>query len=201
MQRDYLDPIQDFLLWRERDARRQGYRQLGDSGIPAFYIPLSALRAYFQNSTRLKGTLNALFHDDTDRAPRASVVWDRYLRVLAILMSIKQGPMILQFIKGKDDMFQDSLLPFAPDSANFPRAADCDLPGSFCQEQWQYCPVNMRRYTNNELSSQRILPFQVEKAMDDGCGANVHKICVDEEYNELNSGSDRVRKCGKFWAT
>ena len=189
-QRDYDDPIQQFLSWQER-ARRIGYRKSSNGDDQARYISLKDLRAHFKDSRHLKRTLEALFKDDTQAAPPADLVWDKYLRVLAILISIKQGPMIVQFTN-KDMTYHDEKLPFAPQQANFPHASDCDLPKLFCEKQWQYCPVETKRFMEYELNDNYILPFCVEEPKDTGGSAYVYKIKVDEEYNELHPTPTRT---------
>lgn len=178
--------LQHFWSWEKSDSTlRNGYGGLDDEE-QAKYVPLTALRSYFDKPDRTKNLLKALFKDD--EAPAPLYVQSNHLRLFAILLSIGHGYMINHFVEY--DSLGDKQLPFHQRPANFPDIPSCDLWDLFYKRQWKYCPVELTYNMSKRLIKNAILPIRVECELGCGGSAKTYKIHVDEGYNRRSHHAD-----------
>ena len=189
-QQDENEYIQGFLAWQKsEEVLRKGYRAL-DGGAKAFYVPFRSLETYLGDRQRLKHILKAIFPEG--HSLNGEYIREHYLRILAILISIGQGRMILQFMKTQK--MQDTYLPFNSQDSGFPQSSGYDLPTRFCEHQWRFCPPKMVRHMEYSYEENAILPFRVEDFIEKGGSAHIFRICVDEDYNQLYQSHNEVRR-------
>lgn len=178
-QPDHENPIQRFLTWENSSAR---VGTLGpkneDTGR---YIPHTSLESYFNSPDMVKKILEAL---SLTKSPNARYVWQHYRWGFATLLSIGKGRMICQFVEF--EALQDKHLPFREGPpTDFPTSTDGDLFALFYRHQWRYFPLELNYRMRGPIPPSAILPFQVKKKLGRGRSANVHQVCVDEDYNKL----------------
>ena len=190
MQQDHHPPIQEFLEWQKSEQTvRNGYRGSRE-GQSVVYIPASSVETFFKEKDRLKATLRVLFPGDED-GPDADIIQRYYIRVFAILLEIGQGNMIARFLQ-LPPKFRDQSLPFDQHQEGFPLSSTCDLHALFWEHQWKYCPETMIGNMGFTMNNESILPFHIEEHVDSGGSADVYKIRVDKDYNQLNNSSVEV---------
>ncbi|KAL9632109.1 MAG: hypothetical protein Q9164_005519, partial [Protoblastenia rupestris] len=182
-QPDYEPAIQEFHQWRESEgARRSGIRG-SDNKTTCSFIPVSILGKYLVGqSDRIERLLQALFRSTEMLPPEPSYVRAHYLRPFAILLSIGQGRMILQFVLHKS--LEDHRLPFRGRPTDFPLT----IPDSyhlFESHQWQFCASKLEYDMRHHLDDQAILPITQIEEIGNGENAVFHKIVVEENYNGL----------------
>ncbi|KAL8831869.1 MAG: hypothetical protein Q9191_000621 [Dirinaria sp. TL-2023a] len=177
IQAEHDSEIQAFLRWHST-TRRPG---IGGSNhaTPYHFIPFSAVKEYLGANQRVERLLAALFVKNVD----AQYVREHYLRPLAILLLIGQGPMIQVFVRYLSLM--DHRLPFRTRPEDFPRSSDSNLFDRFHSEQWQFCAADLEYNMDLNLHKEEILPITHKEEIGWGGNAKVFKIVVDKEYNKL----------------
>lgn len=169
--------IQAFRRWISK-TRRRG---IGGSNhaTQCDFIPFSAVKEYLGASNRVESLLASICAKHVD----AQVVREHYLRPLAILLLIGQGPMIEHFVQYRSLM--DHRLPFRTCPEDFPHSADPELFSRFHIQQWQFCVADLEYNMDFHLHKEEILPIISKEEIGRGGNANVYKIVVEAEYNKL----------------
>jgi hypothetical protein len=170
-----------------------------DSSSSPVYYPDDCLQRFLEfragsgDTRRDKGTraLKTLLQAVLDRSSHSLPSLDDRLllrdspRVFSILLSLKRGHAILNFI-GKPH-FSDKNLPFDNRDAFIELTHDEKFCDEFFQRQWSFCAPKLDGFSGMVWEPERILPFQVLEQL--GQGANrTYLIQVDRDYNELAKG-------------
>ncbi|KAL8792768.1 MAG: hypothetical protein Q9195_004655 [Heterodermia aff. obscurata] len=177
IQAEHPSEIQAFWRWYLATVR-QGMGGPDHAAGRAF-IPLSAVQDYLGASQRVEGLLAALCAKHVD----AQYVREHYLRTLAILILIRQGPMINHFVRYSS--LTDKRLPFRTRPEDFPHSADPEFFDKFHVQQWQFCVTDLEYKMDLHLHQEEILPIIEKKEIGRGGNATVFKIVVASEYNKL----------------
>ncbi|KIX03656.1 uncharacterized protein Z518_07209 [Rhinocladiella mackenziei CBS 650.93] len=188
--------IQDFIRWID-DNSIQG---LTSDSSSAPFMPQKRLTEYIRQGTRLRNLLKELF-SPTD--PPVHVEPDAILKnctaVLAILVRIEYGRYIEEFVRHRE-LF-DNHLPFLTMPANFPRSNNEGVFfKKFDEEQWRFCAhIFSRARIDDQISASYILPITSKEKIAEGGTANVFRIQIHPDYDELDpptgdSDESHVRK-------
>ena len=177
IQAEHNSEIQAFWRWHWT-TRRRG---IGgpNHATQCDFIPFSAVQEYLGASQRVEELLAALSAKNVD----AQYVRDHYLRSLAILLLIGQGPMIEHFVRYLS--LKDNRLPFRTRPEDFPHSSDSEFFDRFHEKQWQFCAVDLKYTMDLQLHKEEILPITQKEEIGRGGNANVFKIVVHSEYNNL----------------
>lgn len=181
MQPGHYSEIQAFHKWI-KDARQPG---IGGSShlTECGFIPLSAVKDYLGANQRVECLLASLFGRDATRVADAESVRKHYLRPLAILLLIGEGPMIKHFVQYRS--LQDCRLPYRSEPEDFPGSPDPPLFKRFQDQQWQFCAADLEYNMNLHLYKEDILPIIHKEEIGQGGNAVIFKIIVEGEYNRL----------------
>ncbi|KAL9125734.1 MAG: hypothetical protein Q9217_005105 [Psora testacea] len=177
------DEIQAFRRWFSSSrTRRPGIR--GSSHVTQCeFIPPSAVKEYLGANQRVEDLLTSLFGKEASRIIDAEVIREHYIRPLAILLVIGEGPMIKHFVQYRS--LQDHRLPYRSCPEDFPFSSDPNFFQHFHNQQWQFCATDLEYNMNLYLHKEEILPIIHKQEIGHGGNAVVFKIIVDEEYNKL----------------
>jgi len=180
MQPEEDEEIQSFRKWSS-SSRRPGIG--GSSHVtPCEFIPLSAVKEYFEANQRVENLLVSLFGTEASRID-AEAVRNHYLRPLAILLFLGEGPMIKRFVRFRS--LQDQHLPYRTLPKDFPKNADPNFFENFHKQQWQFCAAELEYKMDLYLYAEDILPVKHKSEIGRGGDAVVFEITVHEEYNKL----------------
>ena len=169
--------IQAFWRWHWT-TRRAGVGG-PDHAARCDFIPFSAVQEYFGASQRVERLLAALDAKKVD----AHHIRKHYLRTLAILILIGQGPMINHF--SRYSSLTDKRLPFRTRPEDFPHSPDAEFFDKFHAEQWQFCVMALEYNMDLQLHKEEILPIIEKEEIGRGGNATIFKIVVDSDYNKL----------------
>ena len=173
--------IQEFLQWRSNSHNSRIGCKGSDNATGSRYIPQVALEAYL-TTERIRTLLEELF-DTPNPEPDPDRVRRKYLRPFAILLSAGFGRMIGHFVNRR---YEDQVLPFKGKPTSFPELTNRDLFSEFCKKQWQFCAMQLDYDMSDDLvDNDCILPIFEKEEIDRGGSAILHKIAVDEDYNNL----------------
>ncbi|KAG8534060.1 uncharacterized protein KY384_000903 [Bacidia gigantensis] len=185
LQRDDLEPIQEFLLWvqgnrcPEQDDPTSTFRS-------RYFIPYTRLKSYLGSTKKLERLLDALYpgQDASELPPRKNIT-EQYLRTFSILLCIGMGRFVKHFVQ--HDSLQDSKLPFTSRPARFPVSSDpnFDIFELFQRRQWEFCAQTLKYDMHNYFDTESVLPIIRRKKIAEGGSARVYKIELEAEYNEL----------------
>jgi hypothetical protein len=160
--------------------------------IPAFdafspasgrlFVPKQALRSYLTPNK-----IETLHRSCRRPTSHSEKVRNYYLAVFAILFEIGKGKYILHFIPY--DGFADEFLPFDEfTKKKWPH--DCrKFFDKFYDTQWEFCAQQLKagRLENKRMDPKRIIPIIAKVCLKGGPNANILKIKVHPDYNELVS--------------
>ena len=182
-QPDQDDEIQAFRRWIASSKTRRPGVGGSSHNTRCDFIPPSAVKEYLGANHRVEGLLTSLFGKEAIRTIDAEVVREHYVRPLAILLLIGEGPMIKHFVQYRS--LQDHRLPYRNRPEDFPFSKDQSFFERFHNNQWQFCAADLEYNMNVHLHKEEILPIIHKEEI--GCGGNaiIFKIVVDEEYNKL----------------
>ena len=173
--------IQEFYQWRSDSSNSRSGCKGSDNATGSRYIPQVALEAYL-TTERIRTLLEELF-DTKNPEPDPDRVRKKYLRQFAILLSAGFGRLIRHFVNHR---YEDKDLPFKGKPTSFPKSTTRDLFSEFCKKQWQFCAMQLDwDMSDDGVDSDCILPIFEKEEIDRGGSAILHKITVDEDYNNL----------------
>jgi hypothetical protein len=113
-----------------------------------------------------------------------SIVRTRYLRIFCILLSLKKGHLIINFIRSE---LHDDRLPFSLIDRPVDFSTDRDDPylwENFCNKQWLFCAAEFKGY-DIRLEKERILPIVEKVEVAVGENTTFYKVIIHEAYNLL----------------
>lgn len=175
--------IQAFRRWiSSSQTRRPG---IGGSShaTRCDFIPFSACKKYLGAHGRVENLLSSLFGKEAARNIDAQYIRDHYLRSLAILLLISEGPMIKHFVEYTS--LQDYRLPHRNPPDDFPFSPNPNFFERFSDQQWQFCAKTLKHMSDHDLHNEEILPITHKEEIGSGGNAVIFKVIVDEEYNDL----------------
>ena len=182
-QPDQDDEIQAFHRWISSSKTRRPGVGGPSHHTQCDFIPPSAVKKYLVAGRRVEDLLTALFGREASRGIDADRVREHYLRPLAILLVIGQGPMIKHFVQYLS--LQDHRLPYRTPPQDFPFSSDPEFFQRFHSQQWQFCAADLEYNMNLHLHKEEILPIIYKEEIGHGGNGIIYKIVVDEEYNKL----------------
>lgn len=182
-QPDQDDEIQAFHRWISASTTRRSGVGGSSHATQCDFIPPSAVREYLAAGRRVEDLLTSLFGREASRGIDADGVREHYLRPLAILLAIGQGPMIKHFVQYRS--LQDHRLPYRTPPQDFPFSSDPEFFQRFHNQQWQFCAADLEYNMNLHLHQEEILPITYKEEIGHGGNGIIYKIVVDEEYNKL----------------
>lgn len=109
--------------------------------------------------------------------------------VFSILLCLKRGPYILQFVPSYD--LHDIRLPLVNEPPDFPVGQD-SFWNAFYEKQWDFCAPIIRSANLTEFRPDFRLPFVSRERLAGGGSATVDKVVIHKDYDELRSVSDEV---------
>ena len=176
------DEVQAFHRWiSSSETRRTGIG--GSSHVTQCgFIPPSAVKEYLGANRRVEDLLTSLFGREASSID-AEVIREHYIRPLAILLVIGEGPMIKHFVQYLS--LQDHRLPYRSRPEDFPFSSHSNFFERFHNQQWQFCAADLEYNMNLHLHKEEILPITDKQEIGRGGNAVIFKISVDEEYNKL----------------
>ncbi|KAL8702872.1 MAG: hypothetical protein Q9201_003963 [Fulgogasparrea decipioides] len=172
--------IQAFRRWNEA-TRRPGIGGSNHASECGF-TPLTAVKEYLGANQRIETLLASLFGSESTRV-NAEVVREHYLRTLAVLLLIGEGPMIKHFVQYRS--LRDHRLPYRSRPEDFPFSPDPNFFDRFHNQQWQFCAADLEYNMDVYLHKEEILPIISREEIGQGGNAVIFKITVDPEYNKL----------------
>jgi len=168
----------EFASWLTRNS----VTSAGDGGRT--FIPQDRLRAYF-TKTEKADNLKALLHatsKPSEEIVDVEVVRDSYLKIFSILIIINKAHYIKNFI---DEGTSDSSLPLTYGDKRLKTQKNQSFCDSFCQAQWEFCPVSLDTCRNGKFDERQILPFMSKERISDGGSAKFYKVEIHPEHRGL----------------
>lgn len=180
--------IRQFFSWAESDCRFSA--AFPDSDEEIFFYSIPALEEYFKagNHERLNAILAALFNAEGEVPPGiAEAIVKDYVTVFCILLYRRKGRHIKKFVECR---LNDGLLPFSPTHPHplFPHGSDQSFFEKFCEQQWSFCcPILSRdSLRNRHFPENQILPIADKQRVGAGGSAELFKVRIYDEYNQLH---------------
>ncbi|KAL9092793.1 MAG: hypothetical protein Q9165_004211 [Trypethelium subeluteriae] len=156
------------------------------------FIPSDELRTYLDKHC-LRKILKEVLAPGPKSLVEIDAVEESYRKVFAILLHIKKGHLITEFIK--HPALTDTNLPFRKRPDEFPHAAgtEPDYFETFSRVQWMFCAPILRYYNNRHWEPHRVLPIVESEKIGHGGSAETYKIRLHPSHNGLD-GSARSQE-------
>lgn len=151
------------------------------------YISLAAI----QEAVRKPGMLESLVESVIPRGlaqDDITAIRSQYLRVFCILLRCRCGSEIQAFIHNIN--LCDGALPFEMESDFASLSEQLQVASSalfriFYHQRWEFCPEVLRYGMDVGLDKNVIIPVSKINKISNTGTAEIYKIVIDEEYNEL----------------
>ena len=179
----------DFTLstFQDDDSAFFYYNTTWQKYLDGNFVAFDDIKDKLKEIDTLSKMLELLFPSLPDR-PDAQVVLNGYTIVLCVLLAIRHGRAIRDFIASE---ISDACLPLESEPSDFPRyirnRKDFRLYSLFDEQQWRFFPHTIRgKCTTQRFDSRVISPFTEKQLLGSSPAVEVYKVKINPSLNKIH---------------